>query len=87
MGDGRQSKLPINDKQNYRSTTIGQACSGSLERRRIGHRQAGSEVVCVDTDACLHGHARRVDFYRANGELVGTFDPSPGGKGIQLFTH
>src|ERR1035438_1927029 len=46
--DRRQLELPPDDKQNSRPTTIGQACSGSSERRRIGHRQAGSEVVCVD---------------------------------------
>ena len=39
----RQTKFPIQRQ-------LGQAYSGSSERRRIGHGQAGSEVVCVDKD-------------------------------------
>src|ERR1700693_3055171 len=59
--DGRQLEFPANDKQNSRSTTIRPNGNRYFGAGAIGHRQAGSEVVCVDDirgeprDSCIQG--------------------------------
>jgi hypothetical protein len=59
-GDQRQSNFPVDDKQNSRrvtTTTIGPMRFQAMGTDRVGHRQAGTEVVCVGKDRGEFGNS------------------------------
>ena len=53
--DQRQSKFPATDKQNSRCNDNRPMRFHALETDQIGHRQAGTEVVCIGQDRAESG--------------------------------